>query len=54
MVRYRWMAPELEEWLGMPREVDSATVVSLGYPDGLQVGRSGKKLRLPFEEVVCE
>ena len=54
MTRYRWMEPELKEWLGMPKEVDSATVVSLGYPDGSQAGRHGKKSRLPLEAVVYE
>ncbi len=54
ITRYRWMEPEVKELLGLPEGADTATLVSLGYPEGSRGSRHGPKSRLPLEAVAYE
>ena len=51
---YRWMEDELKAYLGLPEELDTATLIPLGYPDESRGERHGKKSRRPIEELACE
>ena len=51
---YRWMEPEIKEWLGLPEGIDSTCLIPLGYPLGTGGERHGKKTRKPIEELVYE